>query len=276
MRGSTIRCRSRSTASSVQHKNHFVGQTDSSVVHLTGGEVRIYSDDISVARWFQRTIETLLHAPFADEAVPVLPAVFPREGDPRSTTVETIESDEDIVRVTWHDCIDPFILNAPPGTAGRPLGVLSTFIPAAAAQLALNDRVEFATLDWVDWLNHRRILETIGNQPPAEGEAAYHRQREHTALAAWVLAQAQNPSRKAGSTILSLPDIETHPSSTRLQLESHTNGSGRNGVGSRQFRRRTRRASIAFWRAGRRVGGAKSSDPVSSPVTAWLTESGLR
>ena len=37
---------------------------------LTGGEVRIYSDDISVARWLQRTIETLLHPPFADEGGP--------------------------------------------------------------------------------------------------------------------------------------------------------------------------------------------------------------
>ena len=45
-------------------------------------------------------IETLLHAPFADEAVPVLSAVFTREGDPRSTTVEAIESDKDIVPMT--------------------------------------------------------------------------------------------------------------------------------------------------------------------------------
>ena len=44
--------------------------------------------------------------------------------------------------------------------------------------------VEFATLDWVDWFNHRRILEPIGNRPPAEAEAAYYRQTEHTALAA--------------------------------------------------------------------------------------------
>ena len=108
---------------------------------LTDGEVRIYADDISVARWLQRTIESLLHAPFADEGVPVLPAVFTREGDPRSTTVEAIESDEDIIRMTWYDCLEPFILNVPPGTAGRPLGVLSTFTPAASAQLALNDRI---------------------------------------------------------------------------------------------------------------------------------------
>ena len=107
---------------------------------LTDGEVHIYSDDISVARWLQRTIEVLLHPPFADEGVAVRPALFTREGDPRSTTVETIESDEHIVRMTWYDCIEPFILNVPPGAAGRPLGVLSTFIPARSAQLAVNDR----------------------------------------------------------------------------------------------------------------------------------------
>ena len=46
------------------------------------------------------------------------------------------------------------------------------------------EAVEFATLEWVDWFNNRRLLEVIGNRPPAEAEAAYHRQREHTALAA--------------------------------------------------------------------------------------------
>ena len=44
--------------------------------------------------------------------------------------------------------------------------------------------VEFATLEWVPWFNHRRLLEPIGNRPPAEAEAAYHRQSEHAALAA--------------------------------------------------------------------------------------------
>ena len=34
--------------------------------------------------------------------------------------------------------------------------------------------VEFATLEWVHWFNHRRLLEPIGNVPPAELEAAYH------------------------------------------------------------------------------------------------------
>jgi putative transposase len=36
--------------------------------------------------------------------------------------------------------------------------------------------VEMATLEWVDWFNHRRLLEPIGNVPPAEAEAAYYAQ----------------------------------------------------------------------------------------------------
>ena len=44
--------------------------------------------------------------------------------------------------------------------------------------------VEFATLPWVDWFNHRRLLEPIGNVPPAELEAAYYEQQQGSAMAA--------------------------------------------------------------------------------------------
>ncbi len=44
--------------------------------------------------------------------------------------------------------------------------------------------VEYATLEWVDWFNHRRLLEPIGNVPPVELEMAYYRQREESAMAA--------------------------------------------------------------------------------------------
>jgi transposase InsO family protein len=46
------------------------------------------------------------------------------------------------------------------------------------------EAVEFATLEWVDWFNNRRLLEPIGNVPPAEAEAAYHVQLEVTPMAA--------------------------------------------------------------------------------------------
>ena len=37
------------------------------------------------------------------------------------------------------------------------------------------DDVEYATLEYVDWFNHRRLLEPIGNIPPAEYEEAHYR-----------------------------------------------------------------------------------------------------
>jgi putative transposase len=39
------------------------------------------------------------------------------------------------------------------------------------------DEVEYATLEWVDWFNHRRLLEPIGHVPPAEFEATYRRKQ---------------------------------------------------------------------------------------------------
>lgn len=44
--------------------------------------------------------------------------------------------------------------------------------------------VEFAVLEWVDWFNHRRLLEPIGDIPPAEKEQAYYQQLTESALAA--------------------------------------------------------------------------------------------
>ena len=46
------------------------------------------------------------------------------------------------------------------------------------------EAVEFATLAWVDWFNHRRLLEPIGNIPPAEAEDRYYAMLEPTPMAA--------------------------------------------------------------------------------------------
>ena len=46
------------------------------------------------------------------------------------------------------------------------------------------EAVEFATLEWVDWYNNRRLLEPIGSIPPAEAEAAYNAKLEVMPMAA--------------------------------------------------------------------------------------------
>ena len=39
------------------------------------------------------------------------------------------------------------------------------------------DDLEYATLEWVDWFNHRRLFEAHGHIPPAEFEEIYYRQQ---------------------------------------------------------------------------------------------------
>ncbi|MFC7478453.1 IS3 family transposase, partial [Dankookia sp. GCM10030260] len=46
------------------------------------------------------------------------------------------------------------------------------------------EAVGYATLEWVDWLNHCRLLEPIGNIPPAEAEARYSARQQEIAVAA--------------------------------------------------------------------------------------------
>jgi transposase InsO family protein len=45
------------------------------------------------------------------------------------------------------------------------------------------DDVEYATLNWVDWFNNRRLLEPLGYVPPAEFEAAYYQQQSQAMAA---------------------------------------------------------------------------------------------
>ena len=98
----------------------------------------VYSDNAGVARYLQRTIEALLHKPFADESLPIVDAKFERTGSSLSAVEERIVSAKDEIILTWWDFMAPFVLTMPPGAMNRPLGVYSTFIPARGAQLSVN------------------------------------------------------------------------------------------------------------------------------------------
>jgi transposase InsO family protein len=46
------------------------------------------------------------------------------------------------------------------------------------------DHVEFETLNWVKWFNNQRLLEPIGNIPPAEFEDVYYQYQEASVIVA--------------------------------------------------------------------------------------------
>ncbi len=105
---------------------------------LTGKAPRIYSDNAGVARFLQRSIESLLYKEFADESLPVVDAEFERTGNSLGTVEERVRSSKDEIILTWWEMMTPFVLTMPPGAMNRPLGVYSTFLPARAAQLSVN------------------------------------------------------------------------------------------------------------------------------------------
>jgi hypothetical protein len=118
---------------------------------LTGGAVKIYSDNVPVARWLQVTIESLLFPAFAEAALPVARAEFTRSGGANSTATERVVAPGAEIVLNWRDFLPPFVLNMPPGMNNRPIGVFSTFFPARTAQVALNG----ATAAAKPWLEKR-------------------------------------------------------------------------------------------------------------------------
>jgi hypothetical protein len=109
---------------------------DSSLV----GGVRIYADSVPLVRFLQKEIEYLLYKPFGDPNVAVKSATFVREGTPPGACGEVVRTDAAEIRLSWSDFLRPFNFAAPPGFDGRPIGVQTTFFPANAASLSLNDR----------------------------------------------------------------------------------------------------------------------------------------
>jgi transposase InsO family protein len=62
------------------------------------------------------------------------------------------------------------------------IGLYKTEVIRARGPWRGIEAVEFATLEWVDWFNHRRLLEPLGYVPPAEYEEAYYRRQDTPAV----------------------------------------------------------------------------------------------
>jgi putative transposase len=64
------------------------------------------------------------------------------------------------------------------------IGLFKTEVIHARGPWRSLDAVEYATLEWVDWFNNRRLLEPIGYLPPVEFEQACYRQQSGQAMVA--------------------------------------------------------------------------------------------
>jgi hypothetical protein len=106
---------------------------------LTDDSLRIYSDNIAMARWLQSTVQGMLNAETADKTIPVVDAEFSRSGDPRYFWTERVSAWDEEIALTWYDIGDPLLIHTQPNQdPARPYGVCTVLIPALGARLSRN------------------------------------------------------------------------------------------------------------------------------------------
>jgi hypothetical protein len=106
---------------------------------LTGGQWRIYADNIAMARWLQSTVQGMLNPATGDAAIAVVEAEFAKEGDCRDFWTERVVSSQDEVVLTWHDIGEPLLIHTQPhAVPDRPYGVCTILVPALGARLTVN------------------------------------------------------------------------------------------------------------------------------------------
>jgi hypothetical protein len=106
---------------------------------LTSDRLRIYSDNIAMARWLQSTVQGMLNPETADLSIPVIDAEFDRSGDVRDFWTESLVTHDEEIELTWYNIGEPLLIHTQPNaTPGRPYGVCTILIPALGARLTRN------------------------------------------------------------------------------------------------------------------------------------------
>ena len=107
---------------------------------LTDNAWRIYSDNIAMARWLQKTVQGVLNPALKDLAIPVTDAAFTKDGDARDYWIEHVSTTDDEIALTWYDLGEPLLIhdqpNQPPNN--RPYGVCTLLVPALSTRLTVN------------------------------------------------------------------------------------------------------------------------------------------
>jgi hypothetical protein len=106
---------------------------------LTEDRWRIYSDNIAMTRWLQKTVQGMLNAELRDLLIPVVDAEFSRDGDVRDFWTERLQTNDEGIALTWHDIGEPLLIHTQPNAEpSRPYGVCTVLIPALGARLTRN------------------------------------------------------------------------------------------------------------------------------------------
>jgi hypothetical protein len=105
----------------------------------TRDDVRVaFADNEKLAEYVALQLMTAFDKAYGEKPLPVTAARFERSGDTATAWKETIRSAGTTVELVWRDFYEPFVIESRAGVPHNPYTILSTFIPARAADVIIN------------------------------------------------------------------------------------------------------------------------------------------
>jgi len=105
----------------------------------TPDDVRVaFADNAKLAEYVALQLMTAFDKAYGEKPFPVKTARFERSGDAATAWKETIRSADTTVDLVWRDFYEPFVIESRAGAPHNPYTILSTFIPARAADVIIN------------------------------------------------------------------------------------------------------------------------------------------
>ena len=107
----------------------------------TPDDVRVaYADNDKLAEYVALRLMTAFDKAYGEKPFPVKAARFERGGDTITAWKETIRSGDATVELVWRDFYEPFVIESRAGVPHNPYLILSTFIPARAADVVIDGK----------------------------------------------------------------------------------------------------------------------------------------
>jgi len=105
----------------------------------TPDDLRVaFADNEKLAEYVAMQLMTAFDKAYGEKLFPVKTARFERSGDTATAWKETIRSAGTTVELVWRDFYEPFVIESRAGVPHNPYTILSTFIPARAADVIIN------------------------------------------------------------------------------------------------------------------------------------------
>ncbi len=107
----------------------------------TPDDIRLaFTDNEPLAEYVATQLMTAFDKAYGEKPFPVKRARFERKGDTRSAWTESLRADGYAIDLVWRDLIEPFAIESKAGAPHNPYTILSTFVPARAADVVINGK----------------------------------------------------------------------------------------------------------------------------------------